>query len=119
MSGEELGYFRVVVEMALEQEVELVDEGDGSPGLANGYYQAFSVTASSYSEAVAYVEEALANLVTESPEVAGWLVQVEVDTWSEPSVDPDDELLQDPGHPGVHFISERGFFRALDDESQS
>ena len=116
MSDQDLGYFRVVIEMALEQEVELPDDGDGSPGHANGYFQAFSVTASSYSEAVALVEETLARLVTEQPDIAGWLVQVEVDTWSEPTVDPGDEMLQDPARRGVHFISDRGFFLASDDQ---
>lgn len=120
MTTDNLGYFRVVIEMALEKPMEIVeaDEGD-SPGRANGYYQAFSVTAESYSEAVAFMEEMLAELVTEEPEIAGWLVQVEADTWSEPSVDPDDEFLQDPRQAGVHFISNRGFFLAQDDEPQT
>ena len=120
MTTHDLGYFRVVIEMALEEPVDIVadDEGD-SPGRANGYYQAFSVTAESYSEAVAFVEQTLAGLVTEDPGIAGWLVQVEVDTWSEPSMDPDDEFLQDPRQRGVHFISDRGFFLALDDETPS
>jgi len=114
----DLGYFRVVIEMALEEAMDIVDDDGGdSPGRANGYYQAFSVTAESYSEAVAFVEQTLAELVTREPAIAGWLVQVEVDTWSEPSMDPDDEFLQDPRQRGVHFISDRGFFLALDDES--
>ncbi len=65
MTTDNLGYFRVVIEMALEEPMEIVeaDEGD-SPGRANGYYQAFSVTAESYSEAVGFTEETLAELFT-------------------------------------------------------
>ncbi len=118
MTTHDLGYFRVVIEMALEEPMDIVDDDGGdSPGRANGYYQAFSVTAESFSQAVAFVEEALADLVTEEPEIAGWLVQVEVDTWSEPSVDPADEFLQDPREGGVHFISDRGFFLAMEEEA--
>ncbi len=120
MTTDNFGYFRVVIEMALEAPLQIAEDDEGeSPGRANGYYQAFSVTASSYSEAVGLVEEALADLVTDEPGSAGWLVSVEVDTWTEPQVDPEDEFLQDPGQQGVHFISDRGYFLAMDEETPS
>ena len=116
MAADDLGYFRVEIEMALEGPVEIAAGGEDSPKVANGYYQLFGVTASSYAVAVALVEKVLAVLVTEEPEPHGWLVQLQVDTWSEPASDEDGEFLQDPALPGVHFISDRAYFLALDEE---
>jgi len=109
-----LGFFRVEIEMALEEQVELASDGEGSPSSANGYYQLFGVTASSYAEAVAFVEEALAKIVNDDPEISGWLVQMQVDTWTEPPAETESEFLQDPALGGVHFISGRAFFLAFD-----
>ena len=119
MAADDLGYFRVEIEMALEGPVELAAAEEGSQKVANGYYQLFGVTASSYAEAVAIVETALADIVTEEPETAGWLVQLQVDTWSEPASDENGDFLQDPSLRGVHFISDRAYFLALDEESES
>jgi hypothetical protein len=105
--------------MALDGPVELADAEEGSPKVANGYYQLFGVTASSYALAVAFVEQTLAEIVTEDPEASGWLVQLQVDTWSEPASDEDGEFLQDPSAAGVHFISDRAYFLALDEEPES
>ena len=71
--------------MALDGPVEIDSDEEGSPKVANGYYQLFGVTASSYAEAVACVETALADIVTKDPDAFGWLVQLQVDTWSEPA----------------------------------
>jgi len=116
MVVEDLGFFRVEIEMALEEPLEQDTDDEDSPDSANGYYQLFGVTASSYAEAVAFVEEALAAMVTEEPDISGWLVQLQVDTWTEAAADAEGEFLQDPSSRGVHFISDRAFFMALDDE---
>ena len=116
MVAEELGFFRVEIEMALEEPLELPENDGDTPDSANGYYQLFGVTASSYAEAVAFVEKALAAIVTEEPDISGWLVQLQVDTWTEAAADAEGEFLQDPSSRGLHFISDRAFFMALDDE---
>jgi hypothetical protein len=112
----DLGFFRVEIEMALEGMRELEDEGENSPNVANGYYQIFGVTASSFADAVASVEEVLVDIFTEEPEISGWLVQLQVDPWSEPAAGADGAFLQDPSLRGVHFISDRTYFLALDEE---
>ena len=119
MVADDLGFFRVEIEMALEEPIELDDRDEDSPGSANGYYQLFGVTASSYAEAVAFVEKALADIVTAEPEISGWLVQLQVDTWTEPPADREEGLLQDPSLRGVHSISDRAFFLALDEETDA
>ena len=116
MVADDLGFFRVEIEMALEDLLELTGDDEGSQKSANGYYQLFGVTASSYAEAVGFVEKVLANMVTEETENPEWLVQIQVDTWTEPAADEDGELLQDPSLRGVHFISDRAFFLALDED---
>jgi hypothetical protein len=118
MLADDLGYFRVEIEMALEELLELEGEDEESPNVANGYYQLFGVTAASYAEAVGLVEQALAEMVTGEPESSGWLVQIQVDTWTEPPAVADGELLQDPSLRGVHFISHRAYFLALDEEPE-
>ncbi len=119
MVANDLGFFRVEIEMALEELLELTDNDEGSPKSANGYYQLFGVTASSYAEAVAFVEKVLAEMVTEEPENSEWLVQLQVDTWTEPAADEEGEFLQDPSLRGVHFISERAYFLAMDEEPEA
>ena len=119
MVADDLGFFRVEIEMALEEPLELDDNDEDSPNSANGYYQLFGVTASSYAEAVAFVEKALADIVTGEPAISGWLVQLQVDTWTEPPADAEGEFLQDPSLCGVHFISDRALFLALDEEPDS
>ena len=116
MLENDLGYFRVEIEMALEGPVEIESDDESSPKVANGYYQLFGVTGSSFAVAVAYVEEVLADIVSEEPETSGWLVQLQIDTWSEPAADAEGEFLQDPSLRGVHFISEPAYFLALDEE---
>jgi hypothetical protein len=117
--ADDLGFFRVEIEMALEEALDLDDDDESSLKTANGYYQLFGVTASNYAEAVAFVEQALADIVTSEPETSGWLVQLQVDTWTEPASGEEGEFLQDPSLPGVHFISERAFFLALDEDSDA
>ena len=112
-----MGYFRVMIEMALEETTEI--EAEHGTETANGYYQIFGVTASSYSEAVAFVETALVDRVTDQPETAGWLVQMEIDTWSEPADIEGEEFLQDPSQPGVHLVSPPAFFLAADSETEA
>ena len=119
MVDEDLGFFRVEIEMALEGPVEIDSDNEGSPKVANGYYQLFGVTGSSYAEAVAGVEAALADIVAKDPDDFGWLIQLQVDTWSEPASDEDGEFLQDPSLRGVHFISDRAYFLALDEEPET
>ena len=119
MVANDLGFFRVEIEMALEEAIELDDDDEDSPNSANGYYQLFGVTASSYAEAVAFVEKALAEIVTGEQEISEWLVQLQVDTWTEPAADAEGEFLQDPSLRGVHFISDRAFFLALDEDPES
>ena len=119
MVADNLGFFRVEIEMALEEPLELDENDENSPISANGYYQLFGVTASSYAEAVAFVEKALAEMVPDKPESPEWLVQIQVDTWTEPAADPEGEFLQDPSLRGVHFISDRAFFLALDEDPES
>ena len=119
MVDDNLGFFRVEVEMALEGVVEIDADDEGSVKMANGYYQLFGVTGSSYAEAVAFAETALADIVTGEPEAFGWLVQLQVDTWSEPASDEEGGFLQDPSVAGVHFISDRAYFLALDEEPES
>jgi hypothetical protein len=116
MVADHLGYFRVEIEMALEELLELKNDDENSPKSANGYYRLFGVTASSYAEAVAFVEQALAEMATEEPENPEWLVQLQVDTWTEPPAAAEWEFLQDPSLRGVHFISDRAFFLALDED---
>ncbi len=116
MVADHLGYFRVEIEMMLDGPVELDLDDEESPKVANGYYQLFGVTASSYADAVAFVEKALADSVTEDPETCEWLVQLQVDTWSEPVADTEGKYLQDPSLRGVHFISDRAYFLALDED---
>jgi hypothetical protein len=119
MVAEDLGFFRVEIEMALEEPLDLDDDVESSPKTANGYYQIFGTTASCFAEAVASVEQALADIVTKEPETSGWLVQLQVDTWTEPASGEEGGYLQDPTQPGVHFISERAFFLALDEDSEA
>jgi hypothetical protein len=115
MRADALGFFRVEIEMALEALIELdVDDGEG-PKVANGYFQLFGVTAASFAEAVGLVENMLAEPASDGPRFPGWLVQLQVDTWSEPPAATDEELLQDPSLRGVHFISDRAYYLALDD----
>jgi len=116
MIADDLGFFRVEIEMALEEPIELENDDEDSPKSANGYYQLFGVTASSYAEAVAFVEKALAEMVPDETENPEWLVQIQVDTWTEPAADEEGEFLQDPSLRGVHFISDRAFFLALDED---
>ncbi len=116
MIAHDLGFFRVEIEMALEEPIELNNDDEDSPKSANGYYQLFGVTASGYAEAVAFVEKALADIVTDDPETPGWLVQLQVDTWTEPAADTEGKFLQEPSERGVHFISDRKFFLALDED---
>jgi hypothetical protein len=116
MIAHDLGFFRVEIEMALEEPIELDNDDEDSPKSANGYYQLFGVTARSYAEAVGYVERVLADIVTGESEHSEWLVQLQVDTWTEPAADAEEEFLQDPSLPGVHFISDRAFFLALDED---
>ena len=119
MVADDLGFFRVEIEMALDGPVEIANGGEDAPKVANGYYQLFGVTASSYAEAVAFVEKALAIIVVEEPEAFGWLVQLQVDTWSEPASDEEGGFLQDPSVSGVHFISDPAYFLALDEETDT
>ena len=119
MVADDLGFFRVEIEMALEELLELTGEGEDSPKSANGYYQLFGVTASTYAEAVASVEKALAEMVPDETENPEWLVQIQVDTWTEPAADAEGEFLQDPSLRGVHFISDRAFFLALDEDTET
>lgn len=116
MAENDLGFFRVEIEMALEELREVEEEDENSPKMVNGYYQLFGVTGSSFAEAVSCVEEVLAEIVTDEPETSGWLVQIQVDTWSEPVADPEGKFLQDPLSRGVHFISDRVYFLALDED---
>ena len=102
--------------MALEEPLDLDSDDEDAPNSANGYYQLFGVTASSYAEAVAFVEKALAAMVTEEPGISGWLVQLQVDTGTVAAGQAEGEFLQDPSSRGMHFISDRAFFMALDDE---
>jgi hypothetical protein len=129
MVADDLGFFRVEIEMALEEPIELDHDDESSLDSANGYYRLFGVTASSYAEAVAFVEKALADDVNgdsqisewlvqlQVPEISGWLVQLQIDTWTEPTSGEEEKFLQDPSLPGVHFISERAFFLALDEDA--
>lgn len=117
MVAEDLGYFRVEIEMSLDEPIEVDGNAEGSPDSANGYYQLFGVTASSYAEAVSLVEETLAEIVGGDPQTAEWLVQIQVDTWTEPAADEAGGFLQDPSLRGVHFISNRAYFLALDEGS--
>jgi hypothetical protein len=119
MVVDDLGFFRVEIEMVLEEPIELDGNDGDSPKSANGYYQLFGVTASSYAEAVGLVEKALADIATEESAISEWLVQLQVDTWTEPASGEEGEFLQDPSLPGVHFISERAFFLALDEDSDA
>jgi len=119
MVADELGFFRVEVEMALEVPLEFNEDDEDTPNSANGYYQLFGVTASSFGGAVAFVENALADIVTEEPDFSGWLVQLQADTWTEPAAGPQGEYPQDPALLGVHFISNRAFFFALEEEPTS
>ena len=119
MVADDLGFFRVEIEMALEEPVDVDNDDESSPNTANGYYQLFGTTASSYADAVAFVEQALADIVAREPEASGWLVQIQVDTWTEPASGEEGDFLQDPSLPGVHFISERAFFLALDEDSDA
>lgn len=119
MVADNLGFFRVEIEMALEEPLELDENDENSPISANGYYQLFGVTASSYAEAVAFAENVLADMVTAEPEISGWLVQLQVDTWTDPVADERGEYLQDPSLAGVHFVSERAFFLALDEDQDA
>lgn len=119
MVANDLGFFRVEIEMALEEQIELDHDDEDSPKSANGYYQLFGATASSYAEAVGYVEKVLADVVSEESGNSEWLVQLQVDTWSEPACDAEGDFLQDPSLPGVHFVSDRAFFLALDDATDS
>ena len=116
MVENDLGFFRVEIEMALEEPREVEQEDENSPKMANGYYQLYGVTGSSFAEAVSIVEEVLAEIVTNEPETSGWLVQLQVDTWSEPAADAEGEFLQDPSSRGVHLISDRAYFLALDED---
>jgi hypothetical protein len=117
MVADDLGFFRVEIEMALEEPLDFEADDEMTPKTANGYYQLFGTTASSYAEAVAFVEQALADIVTREPEISGWLVQLQIDTWTEPTSGEEEKFLQDPSLPGVHFISERAFFLALDEDA--
>jgi len=119
MATDDLGFFRVEIEMVLEETLEIDDDNEGSPNMANGYYRLFGVTASSYAEAVAFVEQALADNITGEPEISAWLVQLQVDTWTEPTSGEEEVFIQDPSLRGVHFISDRAYFLALDDEPES
>lgn len=105
--------------MALEEPIVL-DAGDASSlDSANGYYRLFGVTAKTYAEAVAFVEKALAENTAGETEIPEWLVQLQVDTWTEPAADEDGEFLKDPNLPGIHFISDRAFFLALDEDPET
>ena len=119
MLAEDLSFFRVEIEMALEKLLEFAGNGEDSPKSANGYYQLFGVTASSYAEAVAIVEKVLAELAGAETEDPEWLVQIQVDTWTEAAADEKGEFLQDPSLRGVHFISERAYFLALDENPET
>jgi hypothetical protein len=119
VAADHLGFFRIEIEMALEEPLELDDGDDSSLKLANGYYRLFGVTASSYTEAVAFVEKSLAENLAGEAETSEWLVQLQVDTWTEPASGEDGEFLQDPSLPGVHFISEPAFFLALDEDADA
>jgi len=119
VATDDQGFFRVEIEMALEEPIELASDDEGSPKTANGYYQLFGATASSYAEAVAFVEQALAEMITEEPGNSEWLIQLQVDTWTEPAADEEGEFLQDPSLRGLHFISERAFFLALEEEPET
>jgi hypothetical protein len=115
MPADDLGYFRVEIEMVLEDLVEL-DSGDGdAPNVANGYYLLFGVTAASFAEAVECVENALGEVTSSGARFPGWLVQLQVDTWTEPPAGAERELLQDPSARGIHYISDRAYFLALDE----
>lgn len=117
MVADDLGFFRVEIEMVFEQPIELDGDEESSLKEANGYYQLFGVTASSYAEAVAFVEKTLAESTAEESEISEWLVQLQVDTWTEPASDAKGGFLQDPSLRGVHFMSDRAFFLALDEDS--
>jgi hypothetical protein len=117
--ADDLGFFRVEIEMALEEPLELDGQNEGSLDSANGYYRLFGVTASSYAEAVAFVEKTLADDITGEPEISEWLVQLQVDTWTEPAAGEEGDFLQDPSSRGIHFISDRAFFLALDEDQNA
>ena len=119
MIAEDLAFFRVEIEMALENELELDSDDGTAPRSANGYYQLFGVTAASYAEAVGFVEKTLAEMVIGESTFPGWLVQLQVTTWTEPPAVANGELLQDPSLRGVHFISDRAYFLSLDEEPDS
>jgi hypothetical protein len=113
----QLGFFRIEIEIALGEAIELDDDDESSAKMANGYYRLFGVTASSYAEAVAFVEKSLAENLAGEPEITEWLVQLQADTWTEPASGEEGGFLQDPSLPGVHFISEPAFFLALDEDA--
>ena len=119
MTADKLGFFRVEIEMALEEPISLDSDDESSLDSANGYYRLFGVTATSYAEAVAFVERSLADGTTGDLEISEWLVQLQVDTWTEPADDEDGEFLQDPSLPGVHFISDPAFFLAVEEEPEA
>ena len=119
MATDDLGFFRVEIEMALDKPIDLEAKEESSLDSANGYYRLFGVTASSYAEAVGFVEKALADNIAGEPEISEWLVQLQVDTWTEPAADAEGEFLQDPSLRGLHFISDRAFFLALDEDPES
>jgi hypothetical protein len=115
MPADDLGFFRVEIEMVLEELIELDGDDGDAPNVANGYYLLFGVTAASFAEAVGFVEIALAEEDSDGARFPGWLVQLQVDTWTEPPAATEQELLQDPSVRGIHYISDRAYFLALDD----
>jgi hypothetical protein len=119
MVADDLGFFRVEIEMALEEPIELDHDDESSLDSANGYYRLFGVTASSYAEAVAFVEKALADDVNGDSQISEWLVQLQVDTWTKPAAGEEEGFLQDPSLPGIHYISDRAFFLALDEDTET
>ena len=118
-----LFYFRVIVQIAIDEEiVELDDEGEAMEPL-RGYFQTFGVTASSFADATARVEAILARHEPtggDSDDPKGSVQMIEAAVLAPEEVEQEGSGWRTA--PGLHFTSGRVFFtsdEAFEDEDPS
>jgi len=118
-----LYYFRVIVQITVEEEIIEVDQDGDEMDPLQGYFQTFGVTASGLSDAIQVAEEMLAKHEPaggSSDDPKGSIQMIEACLLDPESVELDEDEWKT--ERGVHFVSGRVLFAgedAFEDEDPS
>ena len=114
MAESKTGCFRVVVDIYLEESFKVQRVDGESDATADAYYQTYGVTANCYSEAAAYVEEALKESISTMSDSSGLLAEMTITPVIADGLEKDIVLKQSPNVPGIHFVSGRILYSTED-----